>query len=89
MFSGKPLDSFTGFKKRGGNLPFLIDAPLWLTYIVSSGPECLLMGVGGEGRTVKTVCMSIVFCRASDGVGRYLYYVFYVRVKAELMASEH
>lgn len=31
--------------------------------------------------TLKTVCMSIVFCRASDGVGHYLYYVFYVRVK--------
>lgn len=38
-------------------------------------------GRGGEGRTVKTVCMSIVFCRASDGAGCYLYYVFYVRVK--------
>lgn len=36
---------------------------------------------GGGDRTVKTVCMSIVFCRASDGVGCYLYYVFYVRVK--------
>lgn len=30
---------------------------------------------------MKTVCMSIVFCRASDGVELYLYYVFYVRVK--------
>lgn len=38
-------------------------------------------GWGGGGRTVKTVCMSIVFCRASDGAGRYLYSVFYVRVK--------
>lgn len=37
-------------------------------------------GVGGGG-TVKTVCMSIVFCRANDRVGRYLYYVFCVRVK--------
>lgn len=37
-------------------------------------------GLGG-GRAVKTVCMSIVFCWASDGVELYLYYVFYVRVK--------
>lgn len=40
-------------------------------------------GVGPRGgdRAVKTVCMSIVFYQASDGVKLYLYYLFYVRVK--------
>lgn len=43
-------------------------------------------GVGGSqgwgwDRAVKTVCMSIVFYQASDGVKLYLYYLFYVRVK--------
>lgn len=83
MLSGKPLDppSIHGVQEE---TCCFIDAPLWLTYIVSFGPECLLMmgGWGGEGGwTVKSVCMSIVFCRASDGVELYLYYVFYVRVK--------
>lgn len=36
---------------------------------------------GGGDRAVKTVCMSIVFYQASDGVKLYLYYLFYVRVK--------
>lgn len=72
MLSGKPLDPpFTGSGLRKGvEFYSFIDAPLWFTYIVSSGPECLSMRDGGRGvRTVKTVCMSIVFCKESDRVG--------------------
>lgn len=45
-------------------------------------------GGGGWGGTVKTVCMSIVFCRANDGVGRSLLCIL-CEDKAELMALEH
>lgn len=67
-----------GFKKRA--------AVFWCTtmvdvYCILWPWMCIDGGWGRGGRTVKTVCMSIVFCRASDGAGRYLYYVFYVRVK--------
>lgn len=47
MISGKPLDPPSSHGVQEETCCF-IDAPLWLTYIVSFGPECLLMG-GGVG----------------------------------------
>lgn len=67
-------------------------------YIVSSGLECLLMwwgfaggvgrGGGNSGEKTETVCMSVVFCGANEGVVHYL--LCSLREgKAELTALKH
>lgn len=59
-------------------------------YIVSSGLECLLMwwGGGNSGEKTETVCMSVVFCGANEGVVHYLSCSLR-EGKAELTALKH
>lgn len=83
VLSGKPLDPpFThGVQETGRRLAVLSMHHYGWRILYPLALNVYWWGWGRGGRAVKTVCMSIVFCRASDGVGCYLYYVFYVRVK--------
>ena len=77
--------SVLGFKKLGVKLLF-IDAPLWLTYIVSSGLECLLIGVGGGAEQLKLY--ACLLCFAEQMKGHYLLCSL-CEGKVELMALKH